>query len=522
MALTAAKPLLTAYGPALLAENPAGRALLFLLWLAGLVLVLFTQVWYARAVVFFGAGFLLLAALLTSSEAIEPRLLEHRGAVTVCTVLDVRSKWVSDTASGYVYRLSCVDSRVTEMTTYRWAGDPDDRITVLYDTAHRLGPRPVPVAGIPIGIPIALLGAGIALRLLYDFGVPPFGYRAGAGGMVARALRSGGPVRRLGARAATWWLCWRFESDLGRAARRVRSRNRRRQSRRRALDVRARRRSDSLLDADDRLEPRNADPFRRIWTVAAVLSWSSDTWSVRRAARALEPTPTDYRVLRNLLDCFVHTLPAGMSTSPAGWLTPAAVSFLLTPLSNPASTPHVPAVRLVGLLSPTTRHFRGPVAGFHRDVARWLVDAAPLIEDATARDAVAELLSSTNQPDLLDALEVAFTDRVQVGGRLPGHHGPGGAEGLWRDGEPTLLVRIVLANPQLPVPPIEGSGDYHYDARVLIAVLKDRLDVVQEWVRCRGHDPTVDVLRTGTRLPAPTDFRERCERALRITAERAT
>lgn len=138
-----------------------------------------------------------------------------------------------------------------------------------------------------------------------------------------------------------------------------------------------------------------------------------------------------------------------------------------------------------------------------------LVEAALGFPDLAVRQRLVDLMSGTDQPGLLDALEIAFRPRAELGSTYLGA-APTGHEtkvNLWHAGEPDALLNIVRANPNLPRPPVE-SGDVDL---ALLALLKDRLDLLP------AFDQDALVVRLleylGTWLPE--EVHDRCRRALR-------
>ncbi|WP_448316083.1 hypothetical protein [Streptomyces sp. CO7] len=175
------------------------------------------------------------------------------------------------------------------------------------------------------------------------------------------------------------------------------------------------------------------------------------------------------------------------------------------------SSPYLPRVRLTSCLPPTAARNRSPSGVYTGEphVER-LVQAALGFPEPALRRRMADLLSVTDQPGLLEALETAFRSRARPGPTYLGAAPPGHETrcGLWhRGGEPNPLLRMVTANPHLPRPPSD-PGDIDLS---LLPLLKDRPELLP------AFDQAALVLRLleylGTWLPE--EVHERCRRALR-------
>ncbi|WP_327000410.1 hypothetical protein OHA72_35475 [Dactylosporangium sp. NBC_01737] len=181
------------------------------------------------------------------------------------------------------------------------------------------------------------------------------------------------------------------------------------------------------------------------------------------------------------------------------------LEFLLQP--DPTS-PYLPRVRLTTCLPQTADD---PPAGvYHGDPqVRRLVEAALRFPDPDLRRRLADLLSATDQPGLLDALETAFRPRGRPGPTYLDAAPPGHETrcNLWLRGEPNALLRIVSANPNLPRPPA-GPGDVDL---VLLALLKDRLDLLP----ALDQDALAERLLEYLGMWLPGEVHDRCRRALR-------
>ncbi len=258
---------------------------------------------------------------------------------------------------------------------------------------------------------------------------------------------------------------------------------------------------------------------RAIRVVTEIMCLSPDPWASHRARRTLEELSADPYSLREVIGCVTAGHRTWERIGQYHLLTPASLSFLLAPAPETNPCPHVPKVRVVGFLSAEQLPFPAPVGTSHQDVADWLVGAVSGAADEGVRDAVSRLLSTTDQPDLLQALEKAFINAAGRTRRAVTNQvlsGGVGLDSLWKDGRPTPLTQIVQANPHLPLDMRDVEpGNYVHHPGVLLAVLKGRLDLVPEYIRVQGAYGTVDALLDGTLFPAPRDFVDRCWQALR-------
>ncbi|MET7425044.1 hypothetical protein [Dactylosporangium sp. NPDC005555] len=181
------------------------------------------------------------------------------------------------------------------------------------------------------------------------------------------------------------------------------------------------------------------------------------------------------------------------------------LEFLLEP--DPTS-PYLPRVRLTACLPRTATV---PPSGVYLGDphVQLLVDAALHFPDARIRQRLTELLSATDQPGLLDALEVAFRPRAKPGPTYLGG-APDGAEtrcDLWSGGEPGPLLRIVSANPNLPRLPSD-PGDIDL---ALLVMLKDRPGLLRAYDQGALAGRLLEYL--GFWLPGTVH--DLCQRALR-------
>ncbi|MEV4141328.1 hypothetical protein AB0J72_55335 [Dactylosporangium sp. NPDC049742] len=147
------------------------------------------------------------------------------------------------------------------------------------------------------------------------------------------------------------------------------------------------------------------------------------------------------------------------------------LEFLLEP--DPTSA-YRPQVRLTACLPQTAAD---PPSGVYQGdpYVQSIVEAAVGFPHERLRQRLTDLLADTDQPGLLDALEVAVRPYARPGHRFIGT-APAGRDArqdMWL-GEQGALLRIVLANPELPRPPAD-PGDVDL---ALLAVLKQRQDLL--------------------------------------------
>ena len=150
-------------------------------------------------------------------------------------------------------------------------------------------------------------------------------------------------------------------------------------------------------------------------------------------------------------------------------LPPAVVRFLLDP--DPES-PHEPRIRLVTGLSLRTRRLSG------NKVAGAVVAMARSAPDPQIRRELADVLSRTDQPELLDELLDAFARAL---GCLPGLGGRYYYL-LWgEDGSaPTPLLTAMLTNPHLLPRLRAAASDNTRRALVVLMALRNRTDLLDE------------------------------------------
>ncbi|MBG7697689.1 hypothetical protein HCJ76_06250 [Streptomyces sp. MC1] len=186
------------------------------------------------------------------------------------------------------------------------------------------------------------------------------------------------------------------------------------------------------------------------------------------------------------------------------------LEFLLE--ADPTS-PYRPQVRLTTCLPQTAAD---PPKGVYMGDPQvpLLVEAALRFPDPSLRQRLADLLSVTDQPGLLDALETEFRPRARLGPTYMGAAPPGHETrcGLWLGGEPNALLKIVCANPNLPRPPAQPED---IDLS-LLALLKDRPDLLRAFDQGALAVRLLEYL--GTWLPE--QVHDRCRRALRHLSAR--
>ena len=240
-----------------------------------------------------------------------------------------------------------------------------------------------------------------------------------------------------------------------------------------------------------------------------------------RTARLAAENPF---ALRELLGEF-HLEATGRSNS---WNLPGVGRYRPTPppvnvfLFEPVeSAGQEPRMRVEAFLLAPAPPLPSPSTGTHDALAGWLIHAAMLEEESDPPEGdgfgtLSGLLARTDDPRLLSALSEQFSAGISSG-----KSGPGDERWpypLWRDGAPTLLNRMVKANPHLPVLPAppEGGPPWYCEApAVLLVLLKERPDQVAHVVRCLGPHGVVASLERGLGLQAPPEFTEACRQALR-------
>lgn len=260
---------------------------------------------------------------------------------------------------------------------------------------------------------------------------------------------------------------------------------------------------------------RGAPPPWLVRAVTEVMCLSRDVRVSERARQALERRCDDGAGL----DPVLAVLSTGGSArvGPDRLFTAAATGFLFAPA--PSST-HEPRVRLVEHLCRDEAGLTAPSRPTPSHLGRWLVRASLTTADDEARIAGAAVLRTTDEPHLLEALEDAF--REGVGHIRSTRHTPRAdllesrVYRLWDGGRPTLLTQIIEANHELPVAPARAAGGAVRPAEgVLLALLKRRPAVVEEYLRYGDAREVVHVLVEGTGLDAPPALAEGCRHVLR-------
>jgi hypothetical protein len=202
-----------------------------------------------------------------------------------------------------------------------------------------------------------------------------------------------------------------------------------------------------------------------------------DDWTSATVRRAVVRGCADRQFMTNVLDIIWSVCGVERDRRRYYDLPATVTSFLVTPL------PEVPALR-----ADSTR----------------LVEAFLHSVNPRARQDLFDLLSTTSQPHILQALERAFdlgmsyTDNHEQYPHLYSDWWPR----LWVDREPAPLMEILLANPHLPIP----QDDREQNAELLM-LLNDRLDL---------SDPAaVDTTVRALSLPVPEPVARRCRQWLR-------
>ncbi|TDC93325.1 hypothetical protein [Actinomadura sp. 7K507] len=254
---------------------------------------------------------------------------------------------------------------------------------------------------------------------------------------------------------------------------------------------------------------------RTLWTAPEGSRASS---IALRAAREAAANPF---ALRELLAVFCTATVGETGKPPLASLAPLptpspVTAFLLDPAEDPAP-------RIVAFLDAPEPALPGPVNASHQELACWLVHTAMAEEDThpTGFGPLSDLLARTGQPDLLDALRSAFSSAVHDGHHFATHSDATRSPRpyrLWRHTSPTLLTRVLLANPHLPSlppPPDEEPPWRTKVPEVLLALLKGRPDLVGPITRIWGPHGVVASLREGLSIGAPPEFTRECRQALR-------
>ncbi|TLS47617.1 hypothetical protein FE633_03790 [Streptomyces montanus] len=268
----------------------------------------------------------------------------------------------------------------------------------------------------------------------------------------------------------------------------------------------------------------------RVFRELALTVWTAPEGSrtSRIALRAAREAAENPLALRELLAAFCTEALGGAFGRGFAFLRPRPLpppvtAFLLERVEDARQGP---SGRVFSFLAAPELPLPGPASGTHRRLAEWLVHAA-MAEDDTelavgqAFGPLSDPLARTDQPDLLAALSSAFSSGVHDAAHYAGRTDEARAVRpyrLWRDTGPTLLTRVLTANPHLPVLPPPSDGDppwYTHAPDVLLALLKGRHDLVGPVLRRRGPHGVVSSLSDGLSLPGPSEFTEACRQALR-------
>ncbi|MFH9089976.1 hypothetical protein [Streptomyces sp. NPDC017673] len=183
-------------------------------------------------------------------------------------------------------------------------------------------------------------------------------------------------------------------------------------------------------------------------------------------------------------------------------------------LEDDPTSPYRPQVRLTACLPQTAADPPNGVRMGGDPNVPGLVEAALRLPELSLRQRLADLLSVTDQPGLLDALEADFRQRARLGPSYIGAAPPGRDTrcDLWLGGEPNEFLKIVSANPNLPRPPAQPED---IDL-ALLALLKDRPDLLPAFEQGALAVRLLEYL--GTWLPE--HLHDRCRRALRNLSAR--
>ncbi|MEV1009245.1 hypothetical protein [Streptomyces sp. NPDC049881] len=243
---------------------------------------------------------------------------------------------------------------------------------------------------------------------------------------------------------------------------------------------------------------RPRPPAARLAAGVRLLVRARDERLTRPLRAALEAACADPAVLTFVLGRLAQAVEGPWHDDRDGALTPELLAFLAGPAPGG------------GLRLTAYAGARG------RGLLAWFVAAVCGADDEEVREAGVRLLGGCGHPALLRLLEGEFVRHADA--ELRGASPYGSTGPLWdAEGRPSPLTRACLANPGLPLEPVDGGGFSVHSTRsgVLLAVLKGRLDLVPDYVRARGASGTVGALLGGTRLAAPVAFTGGCRVALR-------
>jgi hypothetical protein len=229
------------------------------------------------------------------------------------------------------------------------------------------------------------------------------------------------------------------------------------------------------------------------------------TWAVAR--RALEELCADPRFHHRALTALREATAVRPGHGSPHDLPPGVTWFLTGEARQSA---HRPRTWLTAYLDEAGQEGR-----LHAEIATWVVEAFLTTTDPRARQDLFELLSSTDQPMLLRALD-AVVERALEASYPRDHPDQVRRPALWTDGQPTPLMDVLLANPQLPLRP--GAGRLGDVARAVLAVLKGRFDLAGGSAAGPDEEATARAMLVALELPVPETIAGRCRELLREQA----
>lgn len=270
-----------------------------------------------------------------------------------------------------------------------------------------------------------------------------------------------------------------------------------------------------------------SNTVQSVAALAGLMFTSPDESIAVRAWRALEELSLDDEHLGAVW--WVIDSPKGRAKwSPGDALTLAGVAFLVTPVSHPDRCAHVPEVRVVRYLDSTEHRDRPrvqPSWSYETEgLPELLVESVSGGRPTAAAQTVRDLLSGTDHPELLGALErrLAVLAYIAMESGRPrrvrsGVDAATAMRQLWtEDGDPTPFTRIFLDNPSLPLGGDCGRWKDLQHYRVFAAIVTERLDRIADQ-RDSDEDRygVVDALLEGASSRAPRRITDRCRTALR-------